>query len=82
MGTVKERLGRTPPKTIKTVKLEIQAVEQLAERRNREPLFGDAKRIANDLLEARIAGVRYGLMWQQGRASQRPSKWLLEANAT
>lgn len=62
------RRSKAPPKTIPTVRTEIQALEQLAEKYRDNAVCIE--------LHRRIMALRYALTWQQGRASQRPSKWV------
>jgi hypothetical protein len=50
--------------------MEIQAIEQLAEKHRDSAVCIE--------LHRRIMAMRYALIWQQGRASQRPSNWVLE----
>lgn len=76
------RKSKAPPKTVPTVRTEIQALDELDTRLERNPKFGVNARAEAEILSARIAAMTYALTWQQGRASQRPSAWVLEMNAT
>lgn len=69
-GTVVEfkRRGKTAPKTMLTVRRQIQELERMAEDLDQ---YDDEDRM-------RARAMRYALLWQQGRASQPPSSLVRE----
>lgn len=73
------RRCKTQHKVDPTVWVEIRELEAMANRYGRAPVFGDAARLIDDLLQARIEAMKYALTWQQGNASQRPSALIQEA---
>lgn len=57
------RRGKTPPKTILTVRREIRELEQLAD---------EHQHPSDKWLHTRILDLKQALLWQQGRATERP----------